>query len=99
LASGNPFSATGGLLFDVTPATGPTGYPVSPVELWGDGSGNTYEISYGEERPASKKPPAYGGNTVTFSATLVSTPEPGFYQGFALCMGGLLLAYRRLRRS
>jgi hypothetical protein len=92
----NPFSATGGLLFDVGSGIGSDGIPYSPVLLWGDGQGNTYEISYGEELPGYGLL-ADGGNTVVFKVTRV--PEAGFYEGFALCMGGLLFAYRRLRRS
>jgi len=83
----NPFTAVGGLLFDVANGVD------SPVELFGDGAGNTYEFSYGED-VGSLVPPAFGGTQVSFTAIL--TPEPGTV---ALCMSGLLFVRWRLRRG
>jgi hypothetical protein len=99
----DPFSSTGGLLFDVA-APGDT----SPINLFGDGNGNTYEFSYGEDTISA--PPSYGGTQIIFTATLdesASTPglsggeapEPSFYGALTLGLGGLLLASRRGRRA
>jgi hypothetical protein len=87
----DPFSSNG-LLFDVAAVNGVTGYPTSPINLFGDG--NTYEFSYGEDVPDTSGP-SYGGTQIIFKATL--TPEPSFYGTVALCLSGLLFA--RLRRS
>jgi len=100
--SSNPFSSTGGLLFDVT-APGDT----SPINLFGDGNGNTYEFSYGEDTISG--PPSYGGTQIIFTATLNEptpisdssggqAPEPSFYGVLTLGLGGLLFASRRYRR-
>jgi hypothetical protein len=93
--SANPFSSSG-LLFDVSGGTGPTGYPLSPVNLFGDGNGNTYELNYGENTPADT-PPAYGGTQIIFTAGVV--PEPRFYGMVALCLSGLLFARWRRRKA
>jgi hypothetical protein len=86
--SPNPFSSPGGLLFDVANATD------TPIELFGDGAGNTYEFSYGED-VGTLSPPAYGGTQVHFTA--IPTPEPSSYGTVALCMSGLLFARWRRR--
>ena len=105
----NPFSSTGGLLFDVTePISSVTGYAVNPIELFGDGNGNTYEFSYGED-VFTNSAPSYGGTQVTFtwsgpvaSAGLGNvatvTPEPGFYGVLAVGLSGLALTLKRRRR-
>jgi hypothetical protein len=93
--SPNPFS-NAGLLFDVSGGNGPTGYPNSPTNLFGDGNGNTYRLDYGEDTPNFNLI-SDGGPQVIFTATL--TPEPSFYAAVALCMGCLLLARWRRRRS
>jgi len=93
-----PFSPTGGLLFEVAPdIQSATGYPLSPIELVGDGHGAAAEFSYGEDTVNYNAFP-YGGTLIKFTA-IQQVPEAGFYEGFALCMGGLLFACRRLRRS
>jgi len=91
-ASPNPFSFNG-LLFDVAGGTGGTGFPLSPTTLFSDGNGNTFEFSYGEDGP-----PSYAATQVDFRATEV-TPEPSLYGTVALCMGGLVFARWRRRRS
>ena len=91
--SPGPFSSNG-LLFDVAAGNGVTGFPTSPINLFGDG--DTYEFSYGED-VAVNSPPAYGGTKIRFTAT--ATPEPSFYGAVALCMSGLLFARWRRRRS
>jgi hypothetical protein len=92
--SANPFSTNGGLLFDTTGGTGPTGFPLSPVMLFSDGSGNTFEFSYGEDSLGNGDS---GGTQVRFSASLA--PEPSFYGAVGLCMSGLLFARWRRRKS
>jgi hypothetical protein len=89
--SPNPFSPNG-LLFDVPPAIGPTGYSISPITIMGDNSGNTFEFSYGENGPP------YTATPISFTVTAV-TPEPAFYGTVALCLGGLLGVYWRRRRN
>jgi hypothetical protein len=106
--SPNPFSATGGLLFSVAAGNGPTGYAIDPINLFGDGNGNTYEFSYGEDN-FSGSGPSYGGTQIDFAVTpgagiggqgLDPTPEPSFYGTVALCMGGMLVvAVRRRKRA
>jgi hypothetical protein len=91
--SPNPFSSSGGVLFTVLNGS------VSPINLFGDGNGNTYEFSYGEDS-FTGNPPSYGGTPITFTAIDVSaTPEPSFYGTVALCMSGLIFARWRRRRT
>lgn len=91
VASGSPFTVWG-LSFIVT---GPswyvqTGY-IPAVTLFSQG-GQTYEGDY-----------AVGGNSgvvpVTFSATLASAPEPGFYGVLALGLGGLGIFISRRKNA
>ncbi len=106
--SSNPFSSTGGLLFDIAGAgNGITGYRTNPINIFGDANGNSYEFSYGEDNFTGSGP-SYGGTEIRFTATDVSdlrltdvsaTPEPNFYGVVTLCMGGLLLARWRRRKT
>jgi hypothetical protein len=89
--SPNPFT-TNGLLFDVPPGIGPTGYSLSPITIMGDNNGNVFEFSYGENGPP------YTATPISFTVTAV-TPEPSFYGAVALCMTGLLFVRWRQRRS
>jgi hypothetical protein len=93
--SPNPFSDNG-LLFDVAAGIGVTGYPTSPINLFGGENGDTYELSFGEDTP-NPTPPAYGATPIRFTATL--TPEPSFYGTVGLCLGGLVLTRLRRRRN
>lgn len=88
LTDGNPFSSTGGLLFDVANA------PLSPVNLFGGGNGDTYEFSWGEDSLGG--PPSYGGTQIVFTA-VDPVPEPSLYGCLAFGMGGLLYAIRHAR--
>jgi hypothetical protein len=99
----NPFSSAGGLLFDVAPGIGVTGYSISPINLFGDGNGNTYEFSYGED-VFTDSAPSYGGTEIEFTATdsggfgglrITAAPEPSYIGIVILCMGGLVFYRRR----
>jgi len=104
--SPNPFSTSGGLLFNTSAGNGPTGYPINPINIFGDGNGNSYEFSYGEDN-FSGSGPSYGGTQIEFAANISApaneqggsvTPEPSFYGTVALCMGGMLVAAIRRRK-
>jgi hypothetical protein len=103
--SANPFSSSGGLLFSVAAGNGSTGYPINPINIFGDGNGNTYEFSYGEDNFTGSGP-SYGGTQIDFVVSPARdgqgfdpTPEPSFYGTVALCMGGMLFAAIRRRKS
>jgi hypothetical protein len=105
--SPDPFSSSGGLLFATSAGTGLTGYSINPINLFGDGSGNTYEFSYGEDN-FSGSGPSYGGMQIDFAVAAAAgisgqgfdpTPEPSFYGTVALCVGGILIAAARRRKS
>jgi hypothetical protein len=87
--SSKPFTSSGGLLFAVADDVD------SPINLFGDGYGNTYEFSYGEDSVGPA--PSYGGTLITFSATL--TPEPSFYAVLAIGLAGLAFFVNRRRRN
>ena len=93
MATGSPFSGTGGPLFNVSLLV------ASPINLFSDGTGNTYEFSYGEDTP-NYNIASFGGTLIDFTATEQPAPEPGFYGELALGLGGLLVAgWRRQRIS
>jgi hypothetical protein len=103
--SPNPFSASGGPLITVAGGIGPTGSPIDPVNLFGDGNGHTYEFSYGEDY-YSGSGPSWGGTQVDFTVSDVTethadgvTPEPSFYGTVVLCIGGMLFVAVRRRRT
>ena len=106
--SANPFSAGGGLLFTTSSVgNGPTGYSINPINLFGDGNGNTYEFSYGEDNFTGSGP-SFGGTQIDFSVGPATnfqpdvpgvTPEPSFYGTVVLCMGGMLAAVVRRRKT
>ena len=83
----NPFSGTGGLLFN----TGTT-----QVNLFGDAlsSGNTYEFSYAEDSFVNTAP-MYGGTQVSFTAS-VATPDGGTT---LMLLGGAFAGLAALRRK
>ena len=67
--------------------SGQKGYSINPINLFGDGSGNTYEFSYGEDN-FSGSGPSYGGTQIEFSVGPDTNfqpdlpgvaPEPSFY--------------------
>ena len=89
LATGNPFSSTGGILFTVTNGG------LSPINLFGDGNGNSYEFSYGED-VANFGIPSYGGTLIEFTA-VDPAPEPRFYGALAIGLIGILAVARRYR--
>jgi hypothetical protein len=105
--SPNPFSASGGLLFTTSAGNGSTGYPINPINIFGDGNGNSYEFSYGEDN-FSGSGPSWGGTQIDFAASIAAgpnnqgpsvTPEPSFYGTVVLCMGGMLVAARRRKHA
>ncbi|HEY3823018.1 MAG TPA: hypothetical protein VGL82_00590 [Bryobacteraceae bacterium] len=91
----NPFSMAG-LLFDIAAGNGPTGYSASPVNLFSDGSGNSYRLDWGYDTPNFDEV-SDGGVPIRFTATL--TPEPSFYGTVGLCIGGLVLIRLRRRQN
>ena len=111
-SSVNPFSSTGGVLFHVAePIASVTGSPVNPIELFGDGAGNTYEFSYGED-VFTNSAPSFGGTQVAFTSwtpgdapigfhniAIAATPEPGLYGVLAVGLSGLVLTLKRRRRA
>ncbi len=93
VSGGDWFSSSGGPLFTVADA------PDSPINLFGDGSGDTYEFNYGQNTPNFNLA-SFGGTLIDFVVTPYTVaPEPGLYGAMAIGLAGLALAGWRLRRT